>query len=72
MEGISPGIRIFVKKILVKYNRSYILQVDTRLEMAETSGKGHAFATALPGGMHELLVVITVSCSVPNILPADL
>lgn len=52
-EGTPPGVRICVKKILAKYNRSCILQVDTKLEMAEGSGKGHAFATVLPGGIHE-------------------
>ena len=52
-EGIPPGVRICIKKMLAKYNRCCILQVDTWLEMAESSGKGYVFATALSDGMHE-------------------
>lgn len=70
-KGVPPGIRICVKKMLVKYNRCWILQVDTKLEMAESSGKGHAFATALPGGMHEC-VVCNNRLSRTNVLPVDL
>jgi hypothetical protein len=55
-EGIPSGVLICVKKMLAKNNRSHVLQVDTKLDMAETSGKATRLRLRYQcGGMHELV-----------------
>ena len=61
---------ICVKKMLAEYDRSYIVQVDTRLEMTGSSGKGHVRDCFTR--WNALVVLTTASCPRPNILPADL